>query len=105
MAFKSVFIALAPDAEPQKHHATIETGKAKFNAFLVKTLDQAVDVCKNLNQKEGIDSVTLCPGFSHKDVAVLFDALNGKVAVSIARGDGPSNQITDPILQREFFDK
>jgi len=34
------------------------------------------------------------PGFSHGDVANIFDATDGKVAVSVARNDGPSNMIS-----------
>ena len=45
----------------------------------------------------------LCPGFTHKDVAEIFEALESKVAVCVSRGDGPSSKITGPVLQREFY--
>ena len=44
----------------------------------------------------------LCPGFSHSDVAEIFNALDGKVSVSVSRGDGPSNRIVQPVIQREY---
>jgi hypothetical protein len=105
MAFKALFIAHAPDADPVKHHSLIETGKYKLYTYVVKSEDEAIKVCKDLHKKEKIDSVLLCPGFTHKDVAGIFEALNGEVAVCVSRGDGPSSKITGPVLQREFFGK
>ena len=103
MAFKTVFIAHAPDADPEQHHNIIETGKYKLYSYVVKNQDEAVKVCKELYRNDSIDSVLLCPGFTHKDVAELFEALEGKVAVCVSRCDGPSSKITGPVLQREFF--
>jgi len=105
MAFKTVFIAHAPDADFEKHHNLIETGKYKLYTYVVKTQNEAIKVCKDLYEKEQIESVLLCPGFTHKNVAEIFTALENQVAVCVARGDGPGNKITAPILQREFFAK
>jgi hypothetical protein len=102
MAFKSLFIAHAPDADPIKHHNVIETGKYKLYTYVVKSQMEALQVCRDLYEKEKIDSVLLCPGFTHKDVAEIFEALGNKVAVCVSRGDGPSGQITGPVIQREF---
>lgn len=102
-AFKTAFIAHAPDADPEIHHNLIETGKYILYTYLVKSQDEAVRVCKELYEKEQIGSVLLCPGFTHKDVAEIFAALENRVAVCVARGDGQSNKITAPILQKEFF--
>jgi hypothetical protein len=103
MAFKAVFIAHAPDADPEQHHSLIETGKYVLYTYVVKSQAEAIKVCKDLYEKEKIDSVLLCPGFTHKDVAELFEALDDKVAVCVSRGDGPSSKITGPVLQKEFF--
>ena len=105
MAFKTVFIAHAPDADPEKHHSLIETGKYKLFTYVVKNQNEAIKVCKDLYKKEKIESVLLCPGFTHKDVAEIFEALESKVAVCVSRGDGPSIKINAPILQMEFFCK
>lgn len=105
MAFKAVFIAHAPDAEYKKHNTLIETGKYKLFTYVVKNQDEVLKVCKDLYEKEQIDSVLLCPGFTHKDVAEIFEALGNKVAVCVSRGDGPSSKITGPVLQREFSSK
>ena len=102
MAFKAVFIAHAPDAEPVKHNTLIETGRYKLFTYVVKTQEEAIKVCKELHKKEKIDSVLLCPGFTHKDVSEIFDALNHEVGVCVSRGDGPSSKITATVLQKEF---
>jgi len=103
MAFKALFIAHAPDADPEKHQNVIETGKYKLFTYVVKTQEEALKVCKKLYKSEKIDSVLLCPGFTHKDVAEIFEALERNVAVCVSRGDGPSSKITAPVLQREFY--
>ena len=105
MSFKAVFIAHAPDANFEEHNSVIETGKYKLFTYVVKTQAEAIEVCKELYKKEKIDSVLLCPGFTHKDVAEIFEALENKVAVCVSRGDGPSSKITAPVLQREFSEK
>jgi Family of unknown function (DUF6506) len=105
MAFKTVFIAHAPDADPEKHHHLIDTGRYRLFTYVVKSQDEALRVCKDLYRKEKIESVLLCPGFTHKDVAEIFESLDGQVAVCVSRGDGPSSKITGPVLQREFFGK
>ena len=102
MAFKTVFIAHAPDADFEKHHNLIETGKYKLYTYVVKSQLEALQVCRDLYEREKIDSVLLCPGFTHKDVAEIFEALGNKVAVCVSRGDVPSGQITGPVIQREF---
>ncbi len=102
MAFKALFIAHAPDADYEKHHSLIDTGKYKLFTAVVKNQEEAIKVCKSIHEKESIDSVLLCPGFTHKDVAEIFEVLGGKVAVCVSRGDGPSSKISGPVLQQEF---
>jgi hypothetical protein len=103
MAFKTVFIAHAPDADPEINHSLIDTGRYRLHTYVVKTQAEAVRVCKELHAKDKIDSVLLCPGFTHSDCAEIFEKLNGEVAVCVSLGDGPSSKITGPVLQREFF--
>ncbi|MBN2346415.1 MAG: hypothetical protein JXO51_08475 [Candidatus Aminicenantes bacterium] len=103
MAFKALFIAHAPDGDGEKYRTCIDTGKYKLYTYVVRSQPEAIAVCRDLHEKEGIDSVLLCPGFTHKDVAEIFAALGEKVAVCVSRGDGPSGAITAPVLQREFF--
>jgi len=105
MAFKALFIAHAPDADYEKHKSVIDTGKYRLLTFVVKTQDEAIKVSKSIYEKEKIDAIILCPGFTHHDVSEIFHALEGKVSVSVARGDGPSSKISQAVIQREWFNK
>jgi len=101
MAFKVVFIAHAPDAEPEKHQCVVETSKYKLLVGLVKNQEQAVEICKKLAREEGIHSILLCPGFTHQNVAEISEAVGKNVGVSVARGDGPSGKIAKEVMKRE----
>jgi hypothetical protein len=101
MAFRVAFLAHAPDAEPEKHRCVIETSKYKLFVVVVKDQDQAVEICKKLVEEEGIHSILLCPGFTHRDVAEIAESVGENVAVAVARGDGPSNRVSAEIRIRE----
>jgi len=105
MAFKTLFLAHAPDADYEKHESIIDTGKYKLLSVVVKTQDEAIKVAKSIFEKEKIDAVILCPGFTHSDVAEIFHELEGKVSVNVARGDGPSTIISKAARQREYLNK
>jgi len=47
----------------------------------------------------------LCPGFTYKDVAEIFEAMGNKVAVCVSRVMVPAVKFPQPVLQREFFGK
>ena len=101
MAFRVAFLAHAPDAEPEKHRCVIETSKYKLFVVVVKDQDQAVKVCKKLVKEEDIHSILLCPGFTHRDVAEIVEAVGENVGVFVARGDGPSNKVSAEVRKRE----
>jgi len=101
MAFKTVFIAHVPDADPEKHRCATETGMYKFIAVCVKNHAQAIDVCKQLVRDESINSVILCPGNTHKEVAEIAEAVGEGVGVSVARGDGPGMQAVRKVMEQE----
>ena len=101
MAFKAVFIGHAPDAEPEKHRCVIETGKFKLFVVLVRNQDQAVAASKRLVEEEGAHSILLCPGFTHKDLAEISEAVGEGVGICVARGDGPSSRATMEVMKRE----
>jgi len=105
MAFKALFIAHAPDADYEQHNNTIDTGKYRLFTYVVKSQEEAVKVSKNIYQKEKIDAILLCPGFTHSNVSEIFQALEGKVSVSVARGDGPSSKISQAVIQKEWYNK
>lgn len=101
MAFKVAFVAHAPDADAEKHRCVIDTGKYKLFVVVASDQKQAVEVCEKLAKEEGIHSVCLCPGFTHKDVAQIAEAVGEKVGVTVARGDGPSNRIVMEVMKEE----
>ena len=106
MAFKVLFIAHAPDAEPEKHSCVVETPKFyKLFVALVKDQSQAIEVSKNYVKEEGIQSILLCPGFTHKDIAEIAQVVGENVGIFVARGDGPSSRITMQVMQREGWYK
>jgi hypothetical protein len=103
MAFKAGFVVMCPDADPNRDKALIKTPKFELTTVLVELMnvDQAAKVCKNLVEKEGIQSLTLCPGFSHEAVTKVANAVGEGVPISVARGDVPSTMITGQILTKE----
>jgi hypothetical protein len=101
MAFKALFLAHVPDADPKKHICVVETSLYKLFAVLVRDQKQAVEVCKQLVKEEGIHSVILCPGNTHRDVAEISEALGKDVSVSVARGDSPSMRAAQVVMERE----
>lgn len=101
MAFKVVFIAHTPDAEPEQHQCVVETPKYKLLIRLVKNQEQAVEVCKRLVKEEGIHSIVLCPGFTHQNVAEISEVVGKNVGVFVARGDGPSSKATLKVMKEE----
>ncbi len=105
MAFKTLFLAHAPDADYEKHQSVIDTGKYKLWTFVVKNQEEAIKVSKRIYKKEKIDAIILCPGFTHGDVSELFQALEGKISVNVARGDGPSSKISQSVIKKEYFNQ
>ncbi|MBC7260770.1 MAG: hypothetical protein H5T63_02040, partial [Chloroflexi bacterium] len=101
MAFRALFLAHAPDAEPEQHQCSIETGKYKLFVRIVRNQAQAVEVCRQLVQEEDIHAILLCPGFTHRDIAELAEAVGQNVGIFVARGDGPSSRVTTEVMQRE----
>jgi len=103
MAFRALSLSHAPDADYKKHRSIIDTGKYRLITVIVNSQAQAVKVSKDMYKKEKIDAIILCPGFTHNDVAEIFQALGGKVSVNVARGDGPSGKIAQEAMQRANF--
>jgi len=87
MAFKALFLAHAPDGEAEKYRYVIETPRYY--------------VCKKAVKEEGVQSILLCPGFTHRDVAEISEAVGENVGIFVARGDGPSNKISMGVMTSE----
>ncbi len=103
MAFKVLFIAHAPDADKDKHRSSIKTGMYHLSTVVLKNQDEALEISKEFVDDASIDCILLCPGFSNQDVAEISKIVGDKVAVAVARGDGPGNKITLGARKREGY--
>jgi hypothetical protein len=105
MPFKTLFLAHAPDADQQKHRCALETSIYHLYSVIVKDQKEALEVSLEYFREKNIESILLCPGFSHSDVAEIFKVLENRVSVSVARGDGPSGRIAAEAMKRAgWFD-
>jgi hypothetical protein len=71
MAFKALFMAHVPDADPERDNCILETEKYKLYVRLVKGQNQALEVCRKLVKEEGIEAIMLCPA-SHTKTLQRF---------------------------------
>ena len=101
MAFKEVALIRVPDVEPEKHRCELETPKYKLFVRLVRNQSQAVEVCQSLVKEEGIHSIILCAGFTHKNIAEIAEVVGPNVGISVARGDGPGNKVAAAAMEKE----
>ena len=103
MAFRAASIVMAPDGDPQRHRAKVSTSRLEITLVVVGVMDfdQAAEVCKELVQKEGVQSISLCPGFTYAGVAKVASAVGDNVAVTVSRADVPSMMVTAQVLAQE----
>jgi len=99
MPFTALFIAHAPDADPAAHRGLVDTGLYRLFSVVVRDTDQAITVAHELIEKEGVQSVLLCPGNTHDDVARVAVAVGDGVSVSVARGDARSMRVAAQAMQ------
>lgn len=104
MSFNVLFLAHSPDANSEVHRSMIDTGKFKLWTVVVRNQDEALGIARQMVKENEIDSILLCPGFTHREVAEIFNAFDGKVGVSVARGDGLSGQLTAKARSRAYGD-
>ena len=100
MTFNALFLAHALDADKTKHRGFIETGTYQLDVVLVKNQAEALDIIKSLSKTKRLDSIMLCPGFTHKDIAEIVAMTENRVSVCPARGDGPSSRIALEALRK-----
>ncbi len=98
MKFKTLFMAHTPNADKEEHKSKIETEKYVLYVNLVRDQEEALETAEEYAEKKGIQSLILCPGFTHKDVAEISESLD-EVGVNVARGDGPSGKIAQEAMQ------
>jgi len=99
MAFRVLFLAHAPDADKDRHRTIIDTGMYRLITAVVKDQQDAVEVCCEIVEKESIDSIMLCPGFTHSDVAEIKRAAGPAVGQGIVGGENESRVSRQGIRQ------
>jgi hypothetical protein len=101
--FKAANVIMAPNADPTKHRASVKGDKFEYTMVVIPLFDfdRAAQVCKDLVEKEGIQSISLCPGFSHEAVAKVRGALGEGFPINVSRGDVLSTMTTAQILSKE----
>ena len=101
--FKAAVVIMSPNADPAKHRASVKGDQFEYTLIVtpIADFDRAAQVSKELVEKEGVKSITLCPGFSHEAVAKVRKAVGEGIAVHVARGDVPSIMITVQTLANE----
>ncbi len=105
MSFNVLCIAHAPDADQHRHRSVIDTGTYHLCTVIVRNQSEAIEVARELVETQKIDTILLCPGFTHTNVAELSQVFEGRVGVAVARGDGPSNRISAQARTREGYAK
>jgi hypothetical protein len=80
------FMALVPDADPDKHRCTMTTGLVELVIQLVTNMNQAIDMAKQLAD-QGCSVIELCGGFGHSMTGRIADVVRGKAAVGAVRFD------------------
>jgi hypothetical protein len=101
--FKAANVSMAPNADPAKHRVSVKGDQFEFIMVITPlfNFDQAAQVCKELVEKEGVQSILLCPGFSHEGVAKVQNAVGEGIPINASRGDMPSTMMTAQILAKE----
>ena len=105
MVFKELIMVLTPDADPERHRVLVKTERAEEILVLVPQGDYetAVKIAKDMVSSNGVNSIMLCPGFSHEGVAKIANAVRGLAGVSVARDDPESQAVMFPILKKEGY--
>lgn len=86
MATKAAFIYIAPENDPDKHRALIDSPVIQLTVVGVVDYDQAEEVALKL-VSEGIVAIELCAGFGNEGTARIAKAVDGKAIVGVVRFD------------------
>jgi len=101
--FKAASVIMALNADPMKHRASVKADEFEYTMVFIPLFDfdLAAQVSKDLVEKAGIQSISLCPGFSHEGVAKVQSVVGESVSVNVSPGDVPSTMMTAQILSKE----
>ena len=98
--FKIGMLMMAPDGDPEIHRATLCTGAMEYTLVAIEggNIDQAVAVCRELAENNGVDSIFLCPGFNYSAVARVKEAVGENVALNTTSADLENFQVALRLL-------
>ena len=101
--FKAANVIMAQNADPARHRASVKGDQFEYTMVVIPlfNFDRAAQVCKDLVEKEGVQSISLCPGFSHEGIAKVRSAVGEAFPINVSRGDVPSTMMTAQILSKE----
>ena len=83
---KAAFIFIAPNSDPEKDKAVIDTNAVQLHVIGVKDYEEACEISSRL-VKRGINVIELCGGFGHLGVAKIVEAVKNKIPVGVVRFD------------------
>lgn len=83
---RMAFLVLVPDADPEKHRCTLETGLVEMIVQIVPTMDKAVEVARQMAD-QGVNPIELCGGFGNSMTGKIAEAVKGKAFVGAVRFD------------------
>ncbi|NDV68510.1 DUF6506 family protein [Dysgonomonas sp. 25] len=86
MATKAAFIYIAPENDPAKHHAFIDSPVIKLSIVGVVDYNQAEEIALKL-VSEGVTAIELCAGFGNEGTARIAKAVGNKAIVGVVRFD------------------
>ena len=75
-------------------------GSTGSSAWSCATPTRRSPSCRELVAGEGVQSILLCPGNSHQDVAAIAAALGDGISVSVARGDARSMRVAAKAMEQ-----
>lgn len=84
MPLKAAFVFIAPDANPAKHRAVVETPVVSLTVVGVDSYQNAAKVSKQLVD-EGIVAIELCGGFGIEGTAAVKAAVKNRAEVGVVR--------------------
>lgn len=108
MPVKTVFVIVSPDGDPEKHIATIRTAGLEITTVVCRYLDfdQVARVCKDMVENQGVETIIVCPAFTHEHLGRLQSAVGGDVPISVARSDSPGARRTAELCREAgWFDE
>ncbi len=97
---KAAFIFLAVGAVPVRDRSVVSTPGVQLTTVGVASYEEAADVAKQM-LADGFGAIELCAGFGHRGVAMIAQAVEGKIPVGVVRFDihpGLDNKSGDTVF-------